>query len=119
MFPELRDLNFALVGNTLNRIAKRINADYERRNEARTVKQIRDFVGKLAGLQNEHQALRLRQYTSFPLIFNLLMRVEQAYCLLMVDTGLSEQIMTTTTSDEFNVTLEIQQSVFSSLITEF
>lgn len=90
LFPELRDRNFALVGTTLNRIAKRINADYERRNEARTVKQIRDFVGRLAGLQNEHQALRLH-------------------------TGLSEQIMTTTTSDEFNVTLEIQQNLVAGL----
>ncbi|KAG0140954.1 hypothetical protein CROQUDRAFT_664506 [Cronartium quercuum f. sp. fusiforme G11] len=90
LFSELRDRNFALVGTTLNRIAKRINADYERRNEARTVKQIRDFVGRLAGLQNEHQALRLH-------------------------TGLSEQIMTTTTSDEFNVTLEIQQNLVAGL----
>ncbi|POV96880.1 hypothetical protein PSHT_14885 [Puccinia striiformis] len=42
-----------------NRIAKRINMDYERRNEARTVQQIREFVGRLPELQNEHQALRL------------------------------------------------------------
>ncbi|OAV93977.1 hypothetical protein, variant 1 [Puccinia triticina 1-1 BBBD Race 1] len=84
IFSELRDQNFSIVGNSLNRIAKRINMDYERRNEARTVQQIREFVGRLPELQNEHQALRLH-------------------------TGLSEQIMTTTTSDEFNQTLEIQQ----------
>jgi hypothetical protein len=60
IFSELRDQNFSIVGNSLNRIAKRINMDYERRNEARTVQQIREFVGRLPELQNEHQALRLR-----------------------------------------------------------
>jgi len=90
IFSELRDQNFSIVGNSLNRIAKRINTDYERRNEARTVQQIREFVGRLPELQNEHQALRLH-------------------------TGLSEQIMTTTTSDEFNQTLEIQQNLVAGL----
>ncbi|OAV93976.1 hypothetical protein PTTG_08324 [Puccinia triticina 1-1 BBBD Race 1] len=90
IFSELRDQNFSIVGNSLNRIAKRINMDYERRNEARTVQQIREFVGRLPELQNEHQALRLH-------------------------TGLSEQIMTTTTSDEFNQTLEIQQNLVAGL----
>ncbi|KAI9613434.1 hypothetical protein H4Q26_010038 [Puccinia striiformis f. sp. tritici PST-130] len=63
--------------------------DYERRNEARTVQQIREFVGRLPELQNEHQALRLH-------------------------TGLSEQIMTTTTSDEFNQTLRYSKVYRSS-----
>ncbi|CAH7688814.1 vacuolar protein sorting-associated protein 33A [Phakopsora pachyrhizi] len=90
LFCQLRDHNFAMVGSCLNRIAKRINMDYERRNEARTVQQVKEFVGRLAGLQNEHQALRLH-------------------------TGLSEQIMTTTTSDEFHSALEIQQNLVAGL----
>ncbi|MBW0497782.1 hypothetical protein O181_037497 [Austropuccinia psidii MF-1] len=90
LFGELRDQNFSTVGNSLNRIAKRINMDYERRNEARTVQQIREFVGRLPGLQTEHQALRLH-------------------------TGLSEQIMTTTTSEDFNINLEIQQNLVAGL----
>lgn len=61
LFAELRDKNFALVGATLNRVAKRISGDYEKRNEAKTPAQIREFVGKLGNLQSEHQGLRLRR----------------------------------------------------------
>lgn len=61
LFGDLRDRNFAVVGNILNRTAKRINADYEGRHQAQTVGQMREFVGRLSGLQAEHQALRLRQ----------------------------------------------------------
>ena len=31
------------------------------RHQAKTVAQLRDFVGKLGGLQTEHQSLRLRE----------------------------------------------------------
>lgn len=61
LFGELRDKNFTIVGALLNRVAKRINLDYEQRHAAQTVSQMRDFVGKLSGLQAEHQALRLRE----------------------------------------------------------
>lgn len=30
--------------------------------QSKTVAQLRDFVGKLGGLQTEHQALRLRMF---------------------------------------------------------
>lgn len=62
LFAELRDKNFAVVGGVLNRVARRINADYESRHAAMqgSVSQMRNFVGKLHGLQAEHQALRLR-----------------------------------------------------------
>lgn len=63
LFAELRDKNFAVVGGVLNRVAKRINADYESRHTAMqgTINQMRSFVGRLGGLQAEHQALRLRE----------------------------------------------------------
>lgn len=61
LFGELRDKNFTVVGALLNRVAKRINENYEQRHAAQTVSQMRDFVGKLSGLQAEHQALRLRE----------------------------------------------------------
>ena len=32
----------------------------QRRHQAKTVAQLKDFVGKLGGLQNEHQSLGLR-----------------------------------------------------------
>lgn len=61
LFGELRDLNFAVVGGLLNKVAKRINADYEERHNAKTVPQIRQFITKMGGLAAEHQSLRLRK----------------------------------------------------------
>ncbi len=63
LFEELRDLNFAVVGGLLNKVAKRINADYEERHNAKTVPQIRQFITKMGGLAAEHQSLRLRKST--------------------------------------------------------
>ena len=60
LFGELRDANFAAVGKRLNRTARRLEEDYQARKKAKTVAQLRDFVGKLGGLQTEHQSLRLR-----------------------------------------------------------
>lgn len=62
LFSELRDKNFAVVGAILNRTARRLNDDYERRHLAKTPAELRAFVGQLGGLQAEHQALRLRAW---------------------------------------------------------
>ncbi|KAF5352701.1 hypothetical protein D9756_005855 [Leucocoprinus leucothites] len=51
LYAELRDLNFSAVGRKLNK--------------SKTVAQLRDFVGKLGGLQTEHQALRLHLLASY------------------------------------------------------
>ncbi|EPQ30352.1 uncharacterized protein PFL1_01878 [Pseudozyma flocculosa PF-1] len=90
LFAEIRDLNFAVVGEKLHRAAKRLNEDYEGRHQAKTVSQIRAFVGKLGGLQNEHASLRLH-------------------------TGLTEKIMQFTGREEFNRMLEIQQNLVAGL----
>ncbi|KAI9454833.1 Sec1-like protein [Russula earlei] len=91
VFAELRDLNFASVGKRLNKAARRLDddyRDYKARNQA-SVSQLRDFVGKLGGLQAEHRALQLH-------------------------TGLSEMIVPVTRSDIFNKSLEIQQNLLAS-----
>ncbi|ORY99861.1 Sec1-like protein [Syncephalastrum racemosum] len=90
LFTQLRDQNFAVVGGMLNKIAKRINEDYEERHHAKTVAQIRDFVGRLGELQQEHQSLRIH-------------------------TGIAEQIMEYTITDEFNRILEVQQNVVAGI----
>lgn len=64
LFDELRDLNFSAVGKKLNKVAHRLDEDYKRRHQAKTVAQLKDFVGKLGGLQNEHQSLGLRMCIS-------------------------------------------------------
>ncbi|KAI0095231.1 Sec1-like protein [Irpex rosettiformis] len=89
LFAELRDLNFSAVGRKLNQVARRLDEDYKLRHQAKTVAQLRDFVGKLGGLQTEHQALRLH-------------------------TGLSELLVPHTRTDIFNKALEIQQNLLAS-----
>ncbi|GAA5932062.1 tethering complex ATP-binding subunit VPS33 [Sporobolomyces koalae] len=90
LFAQLRDVNFATVGGILNRTARRLNEDYEKRHLAKTPQELRAFVGQLGGLQNEHQALRLH-------------------------TSLTEEIMKVTSTDEFNTALEIQQNLVAGL----
>ncbi|KAJ6623145.1 Sec1-like protein [Mycena sp. CBHHK59/15] len=89
LFAELRDLNFSSVGKRLNKVARRLEEDYKVRHQAKTVAQLRDFVGKLGGLQTDHQSLRLH-------------------------TGLSELLVPLTRTDQFNKTLEIQQNLLAS-----
>jgi len=54
-----------VVGPILNKSAKRINAEYEERHSAKTVTQIREFIGKLGSIQQEHQSLRIRMCIFF------------------------------------------------------
>ena len=42
--------NLAIVGNLLNKVARRLNDDYEGRHQEKTVSEIREFVGKLGSL---------------------------------------------------------------------
>ncbi|KAJ1041090.1 hypothetical protein NDA10_001529 [Ustilago hordei] len=90
LFAEIRNLNFAVVGDRLHRAARRLNQDYEGRHQAKTVSQIRAFVGKLGGLQSEHASLRLH-------------------------TGLTERIMKWTAREEFNRMLEVQQNCVAGI----
>ncbi|GAA6063869.1 hypothetical protein JCM10212_003605 [Sporobolomyces blumeae] len=90
LFSELRDQNFANVGTILNRTARRLNDDYEKRHQAKTPAELRMFVGQLGGLQSEHQALRLH-------------------------TSLTEQIMSVTSAEEFSAALEVQQNLVAGV----
>ncbi|KAF9531871.1 ATP binding protein [Crepidotus variabilis] len=89
LYAELRDMNFSSIGRKLNRVAHRLDADYKTDLQSKSVPQLRDFVGKLGGLQTEHQALRLH-------------------------TGISEMIVPYTRTDVFNKSLEIQQNLLAS-----
>lgn len=86
LYEDLRDTNFAIVGNLLNKVSRRLQADYEGRHQAKTVTEIKQFVSKLGGLQAEHQSVRMH-------------------------TGLAEEIMNHTRSDLFNKSLEVQQNL--------
>lgn len=85
LFSQLRDANFAIVGDILNKVARRLESDYETRHAAKSTVELREFVNKLPGYQQEHQSLR-------------------------VHTNLAEEIMKHTRSDIFRAILEIQQN---------
>ena len=86
LYAQLRSANFAIVGSLLNKIARRLESDYEVRHSARTVHEMKDFVNKLPGYQQEHQSLRIH-------------------------VNLTEDITKHTQSEIFNRVLEVQQNV--------
>lgn len=90
LFGSIRDENFAIVGEKLHNSAKQLNADYEKRHNAKTVSEMRAFVSRLGGLTKAHQSLRLH-------------------------TGLTEKIMEYTTRELFNQNLELQQNIIAGL----
>lgn len=86
LYNQLRDANFAIVGNSLNKIARRLQSDYEGRHNTRTTAELRDFVQKLPGYQAEQASLK-------------------------VHTGLVEELYKYTRSDKFSSLLEVQQNL--------
>lgn len=86
LFSQLRDANFAIVGGILNKVARRLESEYERRHGAKSTSELREFVNKLPAYQVEHQSLK-------------------------VHTNLAEDIMKQTRSDIFRRALEVQQNI--------
>ncbi|KAJ5928649.1 hypothetical protein N7466_007605 [Penicillium verhagenii] len=85
LFNQLRDANFAIVGDILNKVARRLETEYESRHTAKTTNELREFVNKLPTYQLEHQSLRTH-------------------------TNLAEEIMRLTRSETFRKILEVQQN---------
>ncbi|KAJ6028173.1 hypothetical protein N7540_003749 [Penicillium herquei] len=85
LFNQLRDANFAIVGDILNKVARRLETEYETRHSAKTTNELREFVNKLPSYQLEHQSLR-------------------------VHTNLAEEIMRLTRSETFRKILDVQQN---------
>ncbi|KAI9784142.1 MAG: hypothetical protein M1839_002646 [Geoglossum umbratile] len=86
LYDQLRDSNFAIVGGLLNKVARRLEADYESRHGSKSVSELREFVSKLPAFQAEQQSLKIH-------------------------TGIAEEIMKHTRSDLFNRILEVQQNL--------
>lgn len=86
LYSQLRDTNFAIVGSLLNKVARRLETDYEARHGAKSTSELREFVNKLPSLQGEHQSLRTH-------------------------TNLAEEIMKHTRTEIFSRTLEVQQNI--------
>lgn len=86
LFDQLRDTNFAIVGGLLNKIARRLQSDYESRHNNKTPAELREFVNKLPGYQAEQQSLK-------------------------VHTNVAEEIMKQTRKEKFSKLLEVQQNL--------
>ncbi|KAJ8120024.1 hypothetical protein ONZ43_g3162 [Nemania bipapillata] len=86
LYDGLRDTNFAIVGTLLNKVARRLQSDYESRHGSKTTAELKDFVKKLPSYQAEHQSLKIH-------------------------TGLAEDIMKHTRTDQFSRLLEAQQNL--------
>jgi len=88
LYQELRGLNFNAVGPTLSRKAKNISAQFEERHEARTVREIKQFVDKLPGMQT-------------------------AKLSLATHTTVAEMVKEKIDSEEFLAMLELEQTILS------
>ena len=86
LYHQLRDANFAIVGALLHKVATRLQTDYESRHGTKSTAELRDFVNKLPGYQAEQQSLKIH-------------------------TGLAEEIMRHTKTDQFGRLLEVQQNL--------
>jgi hypothetical protein len=86
LYDQLRDTNFAIVGSLLNKVARRLQTDYDSRHGTKSTAELREFVNKLPGYQAEQQSLKIH-------------------------TGLAEEIMKHTRTDQFSKLLEVQQNL--------
>ncbi|KAG9248887.1 putative lysine-specific histone demethylase 1A [Calycina marina] len=86
LYAQLRDTNFAIVGGLLNKVARRLQTDYDSRHTTKTTPELAEFVKKLPAYQAEQQSLK-------------------------VHTGLAEDIMKHTRTEQFSRILEVQQNL--------
>lgn len=86
LYAQLRGTNFALVGPVLNKVARRLESDFDVRHKAQEISELRSFVNQLPGLQQEHQSLAIH-------------------------TNLADDLSKQTRTDVFRTMLEVQQNV--------
>lgn len=90
---DLRDLNFSVVGQQIQAKALEMDLTYKERHKAKTVPEIRDFMKKLSGLQQQHQFLRIH-------------------------TNIADKVLSITRDTSFRVKLEAEQNLLAGLETE-
>ena len=85
LYSTLRSANFVRIGPLLNRTARGLEAEYEKRH-AHGIKELKEFVNKFPAYQQEHQSLALH-------------------------TNLADHMSKHTRSDTFNRQLEVEQNL--------
>ncbi|KFA51465.1 hypothetical protein S40293_06736 [Stachybotrys chartarum IBT 40293] len=89
LYNELRDVNFAIVGSLLGKVARRllqVQTDYDSTHKTKTMAELKDFVGQLPAYQQEQQSARTHQ-------------------------ALAEEIFKHTRTDLFRGLLQVQQNL--------
>jgi len=59
LFTEVRDVNFSVLGPILNKKARSIDDNYKERHNAKNITDLKEFIRKLGGLQQEQQLLKI------------------------------------------------------------
>lgn len=89
LYPELRNANFATIGQTLNQTARRLQSDQANiKNTDQSVADLKTFVSKLPAHQAESASLKIH-------------------------TSLAEEIMKITRGQTFHQMLEVQQNLLA------
>ncbi|KAJ3236805.1 hypothetical protein HDU81_010374 [Chytriomyces hyalinus] len=88
LYSQLRDLNFAMVASVISQTARKIQEDVDGRRDAKTISQIKDFIGKIGGIEGEKAYLKLH-------------------------TSIAEEISKNTQDPAFKKFLELQQNILS------
>ncbi|KAF2863438.1 Sec1-like protein [Piedraia hortae CBS 480.64] len=87
LFPDIRNVNFATIGPSLNRVARRLASEQDNiKSKDQSIADLRANVAKLPGYQAEQAALKTH-------------------------TALAESITTFTKSETFSNTLEVEQTL--------
>ena len=86
MYEQLRSVNFALVGPMLNKVARRLQSEFDVGKVSGGINELREFVNKLPGYKEEHKSLA-------------------------VHTNLADDLSKQTRSEIFNRELEVQQNI--------
>jgi len=86
LYDQLRDTNFAIIKSLLNKVARRLQTDFDSRHSTKTTAELREFVNKLPGYQAEQRSLKIH-------------------------IALAEEIFKHTRTDQFSRLLEVQQNL--------
>ncbi|KAH8767012.1 putative lysine-specific histone demethylase 1A [Hyaloscypha finlandica] len=86
LYDQLRDTNFAIIKSLLNKVARRLQNDFDARHSTKTTAELREFVNKLPGYQAEQRSLKIH-------------------------IALAEEIFKHTRTDQFSRLLEVQQNL--------
>ncbi|KAK4050172.1 Vacuolar protein-sorting-associated protein 33 [Microbotryomycetes sp. JL201] len=87
LFAELRDRNFAVVGSILNKTARRLNDDYEKRHSAKTPAELH----LVAGVELNAQAAAIREFITQEAPLRVVLRLLSLYSL--VTGGLKPKVL--------------------------